>query len=393
MAVGEAVGLVGLGDGGGGTAAGAQSGYSWQSALYIVTCRCAPSPGPRRQWQSHTSARPPPSRSPTAAPHAAATLPAFLFFAVSGSLCNIVQLALDRLLLEALQKLAADADHEPFWWEPTACWTVSYTLSISLRHWSHSYFVFGRHADHWCCALAKTYLTYFSTILASTALNLALVSTLKQSHDIALAITAGFSVVWSYFALRCTWKFGDDGHSGARHTAIHSQSSMSSCVDDAGGCGSCSGSAASSASPPPRSKRGRRSRHSDEEAGGGGSSEEGSEEEDDEDEEESEDGSCGSPSSPQLNASSCSAASCGGLGAPPSQPPPLPPAAAASSSSGGCGTPVTPQPPSGSTRSGRPPGGAAPGRRGCQSCACAVPARGEIELLVGHRIQAYTLIY
>ena len=286
--------------------------------------------------------------------------PRFLFFAVSGSLCNIAQLALDRLLLEALQKLAADADREPFWWEPTACWTVSYTLSISLRHWSHSYFVFGRHADHWCCALAKTYLTYLSTILASTALNLALVSTLKQSHDIALAITAGFSVVWSYFALRCTWKFGDDGHSGARYTAIHAQSSMSSCVDDAG-CGSCSGSAASSASPPPRSKRGRRTRHSDEEAGGGGSSEEGSEEDDDE-EEESEDGSsCGSPSSPQLNASSSSAASSssrGGLGAPPSQPPPLPPAAAASSSSGGCGTPVTPQPPS-STRSGRPPGGAA----------------------------------
>ena len=48
-----------------------------------------------------------------------------------------------------------------------------------------------------CCR----YLTYLSTIVASTAANLALISFLQQSHDLALILTASFSVVWSYIAL------------------------------------------------------------------------------------------------------------------------------------------------------------------------------------------------
>ena len=94
-------------------------------------------------------------------------------------------------------------ERERRWWEATACWLVSYTLSVSLRHVSHAYCVFGRHADHPCTALAKTYLTYLSTIVASTTLNLVLVSTLQQTHDVALVITATFPVAWSYFALQC----------------------------------------------------------------------------------------------------------------------------------------------------------------------------------------------
>ena len=89
---------------------------------------------------------------------------------------------------------------------PQVCWTVSYTLSVSLRHASHALFVFGAHADAACYALGKTYATYLSTILASTLLNYTLTSLLQQRHDVALVATASFSVVWSYFALRYTWK-------------------------------------------------------------------------------------------------------------------------------------------------------------------------------------------
>lgn len=124
--------------------------------------------------------------------------PRFLFFAASGSMCNIAQLGMDRLLLEALALASSrPADEEPRWWEPTVCWTLSYTLSVSLRHMSHSWCVFGRHADAPCKALGKTYITYLSTIVASTALNLLLVSVMLQSHDVALVTTATFSVAWS----------------------------------------------------------------------------------------------------------------------------------------------------------------------------------------------------
>ena len=130
------------------------------------------------------------------------TPPRFVCFALSGSLCNLAQLALDRLLLLLLGRAAAASSssaggggeggavadlHELPAWVPTACWTLSYTLSVSLRHASHAVFVFGRHADSACRALMKTYLTYASTIVASTLLNLALISVRRVSCRRTLA--------------------------------------------------------------------------------------------------------------------------------------------------------------------------------------------------------------
>ena len=94
--------------------------------------------------------------------------PRFVFFAISGSACNVAQLAMDRALL----LLLADSQHSSTF-ASTACWTASYTLSISLRHASHSLFVFGMHRDSVLFALGKTHLTYLSTIIASTLINFA----------------------------------------------------------------------------------------------------------------------------------------------------------------------------------------------------------------------------
>ena len=138
--------------------------------------------------------------------------PRFLFFAISGALCNLAQLAIDRLLLALIAHGVLDL-HDA-WYVPTVCWTVSYTLSVALRHASHSFFVFGPSADPVGYALAKTYLTYLSTILASTAINLALVGPLGQTHNAALLATATFSVVWSYVALRYTWRSSSDASAG-----------------------------------------------------------------------------------------------------------------------------------------------------------------------------------
>jgi len=96
------------------------------------------------------------------------------------------------------------------WWAPTLCWTLSYALSVGLRHTSHAIIVFGPHTDPAWLAMTKTYLTYLSTIIASTAINLALVAGASMSHEAALLITATFSVGWSYFALSYTWRRTSD---------------------------------------------------------------------------------------------------------------------------------------------------------------------------------------
>lgn len=120
------------------------------------------------------------------------TPPRFFFFVISGSACNGIQLAIDRLLVRAarlqprpapaldrllaLARAQALALPEGRWWVPTLCWTLSYAMSISFRFVSHAAVVFGPHRDPPLLALGKTYLTYMSTIVASTAINLALVA-------------------------------------------------------------------------------------------------------------------------------------------------------------------------------------------------------------------------
>jgi|Transcript_68790 hypothetical protein len=55
--------------------------------------------------------------------------PRFLFFALSGSICNAAQLAIDKIIMLFLPEV---------WWAPTLCWTLSYALSVALRHTSHA---------------------------------------------------------------------------------------------------------------------------------------------------------------------------------------------------------------------------------------------------------------
>lgn len=125
--------------------------------------------------------------------------PQFVFFAVSGTLGNVIQLGLDRLFVTFVFD-------DSLWWAPTLSWTASYSLSIAFRHFSHAFLVFGPPAGHWAVALAKTYATYFTTIVASTATNLFFVTSLRMRHELALVLTAMFSVIWSYWALRYSWR-------------------------------------------------------------------------------------------------------------------------------------------------------------------------------------------
>lgn len=51
--------------------------------------------------------------------------PRVAFFALSGTLGNIFQLLVDRVLVRCLPR--------DTWWVPTVCWTVSYASSVALR--------------------------------------------------------------------------------------------------------------------------------------------------------------------------------------------------------------------------------------------------------------------
>ncbi|KAL1528171.1 hypothetical protein AB1Y20_009532 [Prymnesium parvum] len=137
--------------------------------------------------------------------------PRFLFFAISGTICNAAQLAMDRAILVLLPEE---------WWAPTACWTLSYALSVAFRHASHAILVFGPHGDPPLIALSKTYLAYLSTILASTVVNLALVAGASLSHELALILTASFSVGWSYLALSYSWRRTKDSPSSWRSCCV-----------------------------------------------------------------------------------------------------------------------------------------------------------------------------
>ena len=126
-----------------------------------------------------------------------------------------MQLGVERLLFLSVPSR---------WWGPTLCWSLSYALSVLLRHGSHTVLVFGPHRDHPLLAVGKTYLAYLSTIITSTVVNLALVAGLSFSHEIALLFTASFSMVWSYVALSYTW-FGAFNFSTRGYSVIGSVAS------------------------------------------------------------------------------------------------------------------------------------------------------------------------
>ena len=122
-------------------------------------------------------------------------LPRILFFGLSGGLCDIAGLGANRLLVLFLPS-AISVGRESF------AWTLSYTLSIALRHGSHGVLVFGWTNEPVWLALGRTYLAYLSTIIASIVMSILLQTLDVFPSAVALLITASFSGLWAYFALK-----------------------------------------------------------------------------------------------------------------------------------------------------------------------------------------------
>ena len=88
-------------------------------------------------------------------------LPRYLWYMLSGAICDVAQFFLDRAVASV------------YTWDferDTVSWTVAYILTIALRHETHRIFVFGAYECSYWKNLGKMYMTYATTITASIAL-------------------------------------------------------------------------------------------------------------------------------------------------------------------------------------------------------------------------------
>jgi hypothetical protein len=124
-------------------------------------------------------------------------VPLYPLFMVSGALCDICQAFIDYLisLVYTLE-----------WGKTTVCWTLSYTLSIVLRHTSHRLLVFGDYEGTYCMSLARTYMAYSSAIVISMFANHQMVALFGLSHRNAWILTMLFTGVYNFFVLKASWR-------------------------------------------------------------------------------------------------------------------------------------------------------------------------------------------
>jgi len=124
-------------------------------------------------------------------------VPQYFWFMLSGALCDVGQAVIDFCIYNV---------YTYEWERATVCWTLSYTLSIIVRHSSHRILVFGDFEGSYCYSLAKTYLTYSSSIIISMFSNHIIVTVLGFNHRDAWIITMIWTGIYNYFMLKASWK-------------------------------------------------------------------------------------------------------------------------------------------------------------------------------------------
>ena len=92
------------------------------------------------------------------------------------------------------------------WQKPTVCWTVSYILSIVVRHYSHKIIVFGDFEGSYCQSLARTFGAYSGSIVLSVFTNNFLTDYLMVEHRNAWIITMLWTGIFNYFMLKSAWR-------------------------------------------------------------------------------------------------------------------------------------------------------------------------------------------
>ena len=124
-------------------------------------------------------------------------IPLYFWFVLSGALCDVVQAFIDY---------GISIVYVSTWEKATVCWTLSYILSIWVRHFSHRILVFGEYEGTYISSLTKTYLTYSSSIVISMITNHLIVSVFLFSHFHAWIFTMLWTGIYNYFMLKASWR-------------------------------------------------------------------------------------------------------------------------------------------------------------------------------------------
>lgn len=124
-------------------------------------------------------------------------IPHYFWFMLSGAICDIAQALIDYFIY----KLYVFDEYG----RATVCWTLSYSISIFIRHYSHRIIVFGDYEGSYCNSLTRTYLTYSSSIVLSMICNHLLVRFGHLTHRDAWIVTMIWTGVYNYFLLKANW--------------------------------------------------------------------------------------------------------------------------------------------------------------------------------------------
>lgn len=140
--------------------------------------------------------------------------PRYLWYMLSGAICDVIQFSMDLFLHRVLE--VQDA---------SICWALSFFLSIFFRHTSHRYFVFGDYVGGYWNSLARMYAGYSVIIVLSTLFNILMTRVATLSHYLAWILTLLWTGIANYFILKRIWTFGGSGSSNVKADASSASSS------------------------------------------------------------------------------------------------------------------------------------------------------------------------
>mmetsp|Transcript_37196 Transcript_37196/g.57131 ORF Transcript_37196/g.57131 Transcript_37196/m.57131 type:complete len:215 (-) Transcript_37196:996-1640(-) len=123
-------------------------------------------------------------------------LPQYLWYMVSGALGDIVQLIIDYYFLHSLLQIN----------DPSLCWMGSFSASISVRHTTHRYLVFGDYVGGYWNSLLRMYGGYSIILVLSTAFNWVMTHYFSWSHYFGYFVTLFWTGIVNYFLLKFIWK-------------------------------------------------------------------------------------------------------------------------------------------------------------------------------------------
>lgn len=121
--------------------------------------------------------------------------PRYLWYMLSGALCDILQIT----TLLVLHKFIHDG---------TACWGLGFLLSIPCRHTSHRYLVFGDYVGGYKKSLMRMYMGYSVIIVLSTLFNLCMSRLMEIPVTYLWIITLLWTGIANYFILKYFWSYG-----------------------------------------------------------------------------------------------------------------------------------------------------------------------------------------